>query len=249
MDVKGKRKMSKTNTKSRLRIQILLVVSVILLGLGCYFLTLHAFQFNGIMVFLWAISGILLIYCISASVIKRPKKIAITWILASIIIISMIVSSYFYMQWWSNNNIMYSYTIQLTPDTNGNYTVYVPVPLDSYNEVPSFMKTSELKIVETQYGKAFEISENKTIDIKKDGLTDDRFYKFSMYNESELDHWLWFENKEFWIYGNLSSEMKAIELNLVYTYDGQYAGQEFRMTGKIHNGWQLINGSCDSWEV
>ena len=237
--------------KSELKIiiQFLLLLSIFIMAIGIYFLTQQRYNSEYCCSFFWIISTIIILFC-SVIAFWIPAKMSRNFkILISIFVIIMVIFVSIYIYWWRENDTEFYYKISLVPDKEGEFNVFIPIPLTEDNDrneyLPNFMKHPKLKLIDTDYGKAFQIRSNNSFSLEEKGITGEYFYKISMINGPNPKHWRWIENRGFWVYANMSFEVREIEMEIIYQYETLGSDMIFIMNGTLRNGWQIINGSSE----
>lgn len=195
---------------------------------------------------------------------KKLKVIIIVTITIILLITAWNVRFY-------KESFSYVFKVEVIPNGDGNFTVYLPVPITKDGNVSPVVsdwviKNPDYEIIETMYGRALKISGNRSIviEIKGNEKCDESF--FSMRNKTPLlmdeeMKLLPYPAWDFYVGLNRSLDTKSVEIYACWDYRhkfGDYnvfgfrlgpllAGETIcysRIDGVVltEDGWQVVEG-------
>jgi hypothetical protein len=162
--------------------------------------------------------------------------------------------------------VEYIYEIELTTNGTNEYTIYLPIPIDiEENQIKVSKMIQEIKIINgnaifsiinTEKGKALNITFNGNLHLKSNGIKDwekwkDEEYDYnvlSLQNKSKNNDYDFHGegNIQHWVWCNGIKNNATITFN-INVYFGNINDQtKAELNGTItKNGWQIFYGSTE----
>jgi hypothetical protein len=180
-------------------------------------------------------------------------------ILAAIVIILIATPcvwyGYLYLTFEERKKVDYTYTIQIEPDLEGKYTIYLPILIPSsevhkskdideklFENININEDNGNYSLINTEFGKMVSINGDAKILLKSQFVEKNGYYQFTGRNNTAWGDYNYHE--DYWVFCNKSSNINNIKILIKYEYGNPSYNREGRVEGTIiTNGWQLIKGS------
>ena len=149
----------------------------------------------------------------------------------------------------NEKDIICTYHVKIE-NTNTNYTIIIPLPINENNYVKEIIDSLEIikgkgifEVTNTSYGRdkyGLKIVSDSNIELKS--MTNIKtLYHLSLENRSDIDS-AWYDDNPNWIVILNSSQMTPIELEIRYEVDRYYSMDGYFVSGNVYNGLNYIEG-------
>ena len=151
------------------------------------------------------------------------------------------------------NEIDFNYNIEITPNFQEKYSIYLPIPLTEGNNISKIMDEIQIKtgngtinIIETKFGFALHIKLNGKIVLESKGRSVDGYFNhLSMRNDTNISEPTTMTQN--WFYCDKPSDNGSIQISL-FCESRNMSNNKKHMISSINgeietNGWLILVGN------